>query len=230
MKSSLARLVEVLALVFMMGTLAVFLPELLPGSPRHNTAKSTCASNLQQIYQAMRLYQDDHGSYPESLYGFVDATTGREWPGLYPTYIRDRSSFHCPRAPFDTDDRRRVLGRHPTIGFSRFPARLYPIWDSYDGQLEPANAKGAYQVRYVKKWSAAANRRQLGEPNAADDTVVTWCGYHRNYPWGQLRPEGSLDLVLFLDGHVKTVPTSRMFPTAVGGRIPPEHSYRVPRD
>jgi hypothetical protein len=58
--------------------------------------------------------------------------------------------------------------------------------------------------------------------------VVTWCTHHRDYVAGTNEPQtGSLDLVLFLDGHVKPVPSNQMAPMMVNGGLQGGHSYLV---
>jgi hypothetical protein len=61
---------------------------------------------------------------------------------------------------------------------------------------------------------------------------VTWCTYHRDYLQGTDQPQtGSLDIVLFLDGHVKPIPSNKMYPISTGnGVVPTDHSYLVNRD
>jgi hypothetical protein len=235
MKSCMTVLARVLALIGVIAFTTVFLLALAGNPHNRNSPRAGCTSNLHEIYQALKIYQDDHGSYPEALCSFVDAATGQGVAGLYRQYIKERAVFRCPQAPVGMEDRRRVLGRHPKIGFAHHPTRLYPIGDSYDGQFEPPEVSGAYTVRYVRRWSAGATgadaaHRELGDPDASEDTVVTWCGYHRSYFWGRFQPASSLDIVLFLDGHVKPVATARMAPVTVGGVVPPDHSYRVQRD
>src|SRR2546421_566664 len=84
--------------------------------------------------------------------------------------------------------------------------RIYPAWDSVDGQVEPNKIGNPYIVKYTRHWSGqrpgyADNPRQLLYKNPPEDTVVTWCTYHRDYLSGSAEPQtGSLDLVLFLDG------------------------------
>jgi hypothetical protein len=191
---------------------------------------------------ALKLYKDEHaGVYPEALYGFdypggVSAGVGPDGKplpavtGLYPQYFEYKQLLRCPRAPSALDDPGMVRGRHPTVGFTHHPQRLYPVWDSYDGQLEPPETAGLYTVRYVKRWTAeqshAMRRLELGSGRPDEDTVVTWCTYHADYRGDKVQP-GSPALVLFLDGHVKPVPAGRMSPVAIGGVVPPGRSYRV---
>ena len=58
--------------------------------------------------------------------------------------------------------------------------------------------------------------------------MVTWCTYHRDWDRSgtPAQPQtGSIDLVLFLDGHVKPIPSNQMYPILPA----PNHSYLVSR-
>ena len=92
-------------------------------------------------------------------------------------------------------------------------------------------------VKYTRHWSSLKPGfgdvpKQLLYKNPPDDTVVTWCTYHRDYDYATGSPQtGSLDIVLFLDGHVKPIPSNKMFPTMLGnGSVPADHSFLVNRD
>ena len=233
---------KLLAMILLTGLLLLFLSALVPSPSRTTSHRATCFANMHQIGVALRLYKDEHdGVYPEALYGFnypggVSAGVGPDGnplpavTGLYPQYFNYKQLLRCPRAPCALDDPGMVRGWHPTIGFAHHPQRLYPIWDSYDGQLEPPETTGLYAVRYVKHWSAeqshVVRRLELGSGKPADETVVTWCTYHADYRDGNVQP-GSPALVLFLDGHVKPVPAIRMSPVTIGCTVPPGRSYRV---
>jgi type II secretory pathway pseudopilin PulG len=229
-------IVETLAVIVIMAFLVFFLlPELLsPLSTHRNVPRATCASNLHVMAIALKLYRDDHGDYPEALYGFTDPAPSREFTFLYPQYVKEKQLFRCPKAPCHLTDTRTVPGQPPTFGFHKYPGRRYHAWDSYDGQFEPAEPTSPYRVKYVTHWSlngtgAGGSTRQLGAPQPAEDTVVTWCTYHRDYRGDEVQA-GSLDLVLFLDGHVRLIPSTRMTPMTVGGRVPPGRGYLVGRD
>jgi hypothetical protein len=193
----------------------------------------------------LKLYKDDHGAYPEALYGFrAPATNGGvplEVTFLYPQYVKEKAIFHCPLAPYHTTDTGLVQAIHPMKPFNgddfkRFPIRTYPVWDSYDGQFEGPQSQN-YVVKYLTHWSGTKrgfgdNPRQLLYKNPPDDTIVTWCTYHRDYDSrasAQAIPQtGSIDLVLFLDGHVKPTPSNLMSPIQTVSVNPP-HSFLVGR-
>lgn len=144
--------------------------------------------------------------------------------------------FRCPLSPYQLNSAVLLPGvmpdSHPWVRYSQ---RLYAAWDSYDGQVEPNKIGNPYIVKYTRHWSNqqpgfADNPRQLLYKNPPDDTVVTWCTYHRDYALaaGTAAPQtGSLDLVLYLDGHVKPIPSDRMYPVAQNGVVAPNHSYLI---
>jgi hypothetical protein len=123
----------------------------------------------------------------------------------------------------------------PDPKWATHSTRAYRAWDSYDGQVEPNKIGSPYIVKYTRHWSGqhpgfADNPRQLLYKNPPDDTVVTWCTYHRDYVFagGNGAPAtGSVDLVLYLDGHVKSIPSDRMNPITLNGVVPLGHSFLV---
>jgi hypothetical protein len=99
-------------------------------------------------------------------------------------------------------------------------------YDSYSGQFGQRYNQtqagwevdtAAYEGRYFLLRGDASNvpvgsphyKRQLRFRNPPADTVVTWCGFHRDYStkngtiW--TLKKGSIDIVLFLDGSAKPI-------------------------
>jgi len=227
-------MVELLTVIAIIAILAGILFPVF-ATVRRNVHKATCTTNLHSIAQGLKMYKDDHGAYPEALFGFVDGASGQgqEVPFLFPQYVKTKEVFRCPLAQFQMNNPQTVRGNHPIPNdlFRKYPNRAYPVWDSYDGQFEPPNSQN-YVVKYVRHWSGPRtgfgdNPRQLLYRNPPEDTVVTWCTYHRDYDRSTNPPSpqtGSLDLVLFVDGHVKATPANLMFPIT---RIEANHGYLV---
>jgi prepilin-type N-terminal cleavage/methylation domain-containing protein len=211
-------MIEMLTVIAIIAILAGILFPVF-ATVRRNVRKATCTKNLHDFSVALKLYKDDHnGVYPEALYGFQDAATGQEVLYLYPQYVKAKELFRCPLAPYNLTDNRTVAGQHPTNEqFTKHPKRLYNAWNSYDGQFEPINGTN-YIVKYVRHWSRqnpgfGDNPRQLLYKNPPEDTVVTWCTYHRDYNNQTGEPQtGSIDLVLHLGGNVKPTPSNKMYP------------------
>jgi prepilin-type N-terminal cleavage/methylation domain-containing protein len=218
-------LVELLTVIAIIAILAAIIFPVM-STVRRNVWKTQCSSNLHSIAQALKLYKDDWRVYPDALYGyqFQDPTRGNqvvEQTFLYPQYIKEEQTFRCPLAPERTDNRNTVT----TQSITGAPAihRIYKVplafylWDSYDGTRVP-HPTGPYQLHYTRKWSPGDrpsftdDPRQLLYRNPPDNTVVTWCTYHRFYSGG-VPEQGSIDLVLFLDGHVKPTPSNVMLPS-----------------
>jgi prepilin-type N-terminal cleavage/methylation domain-containing protein len=117
------------------------------------------------------------------------------------------------------------------------PVVCFYRYDSYDIGRRP---DGSYELHYTLFWANQAlnqeenrrsgnlanygagyfdnpvgpkstdNPRQLGYRRPDPTAVVTWCSYHRSYRGGQ--PERAKnDLVLFLNGSVKSVDSTEMF-------------------
>jgi prepilin-type N-terminal cleavage/methylation domain-containing protein len=236
-------MIEMLTVIAIIAILAGILFPVF-ATVKRNTYKAQCINNMHSMLQGLKLYKDDHGTYPEALYGFwipngtgnVDPNSTLTVAGLYPQYVKTQQEFRCPLSPFNMNSTATLNGVPPTPGsFRQYAPRSYPAWDSYDGQLEPPKlGLGQYIVKYVRHWSNQTPGfsdypRQLLYKNPPEDTVVTWCTYHREYGPDGVPNTGSVDIVGFLDGHVGTIPSNKMFPIASGGVVPPDHSYLVNR-
>lgn len=90
---------------------------------------------------------------------------------------------------------------------------------SYDYQKPPGYLPGdTGQIHYSTVWAKGSDpsvTRQLKWRTPPEDTVVTWCSHHRSNdkPDAQGRSvplSSSKDICLFLDGHVKQVPSRPM--------------------
>jgi prepilin-type N-terminal cleavage/methylation domain-containing protein len=210
-------LIELLTVIAIIAILAAIIFPVF-SVVRRNVHRAQCTSNLHSISQAIKMYRDDYRLYPEALYGYGLATGGGR-TFLFPQYIKDRAGFRCPLNSERTDSTRLVPGFNGVTGQAMtLPGTQtqlsYFAWDSYDGTLIPHTSPNSrYVVHYLRKWtpgpiSAADTPRQLIYRTPADNTVVTWCTYHRSYQ-GNNPEQGSLDLVLFLDGRVKNVPATQ---------------------
>jgi prepilin-type N-terminal cleavage/methylation domain-containing protein len=221
-------MVELLTVIAIIAILAAIIFPVF-STVRRNVWKTSCTANMHTIAQALKMYKDDYKVYPDALYGYEARNSRGELffqTFLYPQYVRDKSIFRCPIAPersTEEDPRLLVPTAHPVTGAP--VDHRYFLWDSYDGGLVP-HPNGQYQLRYVRHWSGLQpgfqdDPRQLIYRNPPDNTVVTWCTYHRFYQGQQPEP-GSIDLVLFLDGHVKPTPSNTMLPAAGD----PAHPYK----
>jgi prepilin-type N-terminal cleavage/methylation domain-containing protein len=219
-------MVELLTVIAIIAILAAIIFPVM-STVRRNVWKAQCTTNLHSIATALKMYKDDWRVYPDALLGyrFQDPTVGRENEQnfLYPQYIKELQTFRCPLAPEKSDNpnvtmTQSITGKPAVHPIYKTPVAFY-LWDSYDGTRVP-HPNGPYQLHYTRKWSVtpgdrpsfADDPRQMIYRNPPDNTVVTWCTYHRFYSSGQ--PEqGAIDLVLFLDGHVKPTPSNLMVPT-----------------
>ena len=68
-------MVELLTVIAIIAILAGILFPVF-ATVRKNVHKATCSSNMHSIAVGLKLYKDDHGAYPEALYGFYAAGTG----------------------------------------------------------------------------------------------------------------------------------------------------------
>jgi len=242
-------MIEMLTVIAIIAILAGILFPVI-ATVRKNVYKATCTTNLHEIGVAIKIYKDEHnGVYPEAIYGIIvpnvpspgvgpDGLPLPSVPGLYPQYIKEKTVLRCPLSPYQLADSSTLAASLPNPATQpRYPVRIYPAWDSYDGQVEPNKVGNPYIAKYSRHWSPlkagyADNPRQLLYKNPPEDTVVTWCTYHRDYLTGTAAgagepATGSVDLVLFLDGHVKSVPSNQMSPAFPGGSVQQGHGYLV---
>jgi prepilin-type N-terminal cleavage/methylation domain-containing protein len=224
-------MVELLTVIAIIAILAAIIFPVF-STVRKNVYKAQCTSNLHSLAQALKLYKDDWKVYPEALFGFYNPDSqapGRIQTFLWPQYIREKSAFRCPLAPERSTESTRLMQTLQPVTGEGWKYQYF-AWDSYDGSIVPHNSpNGLYQLHYLRKWSPGGigfqdDPRQLIYRNPPDNTVVTWCTYHRDYS-GQQPAQGSIDLVLFLDGHVKPIPTTEMQPTAED-RARPYHATK----
>ncbi|MEN6371503.1 MAG: hypothetical protein ABFD64_05760 [Armatimonadota bacterium] len=178
--SVFGAIVAILAVVVVIAVLVPMFAYVDPISP-----KVTCMTNLHNIAIGFKMYEQDYKGFPESLAGYVEMDAGkavhfRKSRGLYPEYIKVMKGFHCRLSPVErTDTVAEIL-----VGGK---VRRYYAYDSYD-VYTPKESDGVVKLgtdalRY--------NPSLPGAKKAEDNTVITWCSYHR---------EGGLP-VLFYDGH-----------------------------
>ncbi|MCC6442312.1 MAG: prepilin-type N-terminal cleavage/methylation domain-containing protein [Armatimonadetes bacterium] len=162
---------------------------------------------------------------------------------LYPDLIRAYQDFSCPMS--QSTNLAEVVPANPnnpfvpmqlnydkfirpyTLQFSDGLHRYY-AYDSYDGETININGTLYYDVHY-SKWrqddqlvdTSIQDPRQLKFKNPPDNTVVTWCSYHRRYDVNGIPESGSMDLVLFLDGHVEPRDSKQVIDSN-GWQLPPK--------
>jgi hypothetical protein len=150
---------------------------------------STCMSNLKRIHQALQMYKNDYGVYPDGLYAVSYAAGGPIDKRLVdsPTLRNDAQVFTCPNAlPTFRGNDTLVRPVNRTGGMNapatnRYGRGLwYPTRSTYDFQV----IGGVPELHYALKWTpstmagAADVRRQLYFRDPPGDTVVTWCMLH----------------------------------------------------
>lgn len=146
--------------------------------------------------------------------------------GLYPEYISDLSTFHCPNntdadATTENPPQIAVVSRYAPAGKNPATAKTsmaFYKFDSYDANPS-FNANGAlqttFQARYARQWQPvdqtaygnmtptdqAVYRNQLLFANPSSDTFLTMCTYHA--------PKGKL-VVSWLGASPKTIDTNKV--------------------
>lgn len=182
----------------------------------------------------------------------LDNTTGVIFGrsmSLFPEYIKSVSDLKCPLANMNAD-RIEYSPSNPAhiVQDPMFSAGLRS-WDdngtpkpyfvykfsSYDYQKpKPLNQD---EIHYSIKWIDPQNlndpdieRQLVWQSPPTDTTVITWCSYHRDFSGANVS-DSSMDLVLYLDGHVKPTITKTTldYDPVNGVQVPLQwvHAWRV---
>jgi prepilin-type N-terminal cleavage/methylation domain-containing protein len=105
-------IIELLVVIAVIAILAAILFPVF-GAVRENVRKTTCMSNMHDIYVGASIFQQDHNKWPCLLLGYAEVSNGLPWePGskygdpvaasqiqhrfLYPSYVKSIETFHCP--------------------------------------------------------------------------------------------------------------------------------------
>ena len=217
-------LIELLTVIAIIAILAAILYPVMTIA-RQNARKGHCQNNLRTIVQALKMYYDDWGVYPDSLMG-VEYGPGASWPGapyvnrLNREYVKDENAFTCPEHPSVLRGSSAMTNPlDPRTGNPLQDAvgRLiyYQARDSYDMQQYPNHTVGNLYASYMRKWSTmqaglADNPRQLIYRNSPDSTVISWCMYHSRMNAAGVPEKNGMAVVAFLSGRVQDIPADRM--------------------
>lgn len=207
-------LVELLTVIAIIAILAAIIFPVM-GAVKNRAKETQCITNLHDIAIAVKMFQQDNRRYPDSLAGYetgLPLERARNAGGLYPEYVKSPKGFHCPLSATTS------TSATITIGGRVFYA--YSSYDAYTPKAVVGNIDGNPEdIRYTVRWADDVNgvssydagsptadadydfKRQLRFRNPSDDTVVTWCSYHKRE--GDTK---SSVLVLFLDGHADKIP------------------------
>lgn len=91
-KTAAFSLIELMIVLALMVVLSVMLYSF--ASPVHQrNREELCADNLQKIFLALQIYEDDFGAYPRNTNA---QTSGEVLSALVPRYTADTSIFICP--------------------------------------------------------------------------------------------------------------------------------------
>ncbi|MGQ9696884.1 MAG: type II secretion system protein [Armatimonadota bacterium] len=221
-------LVELLTVIAIIAILAgVIFPVM--GSVREKARQSSCMSNLHNIWMALRMYKQDERGMPASIGPYAVSGLKEPVSPLFPEYLKNRGALQCPDNDEGDPNQLAPLARSqrwvaPAQDIASQGVTTDPVVtgasfsqaNSYDGYLTPDGYELHYSRYRTLNQSDPDYMRQLALRNPPDDTVITWCSYHRRRsPSG---PSGD-DLVLFMSGEVERHPAAEM--EQVGWRVKP---------
>ncbi|RYX80423.1 prepilin-type N-terminal cleavage/methylation domain-containing protein [bacterium] len=214
---SLLELLVVLGVAALMGSLALGGFSSFQGSQR----RSTCQSNLVQIYRACRLYSNDFDNYPplltsttegrvgglSLLWGTAQTASGnsivRPPVDSSVSYLKSSSALHCPAdVAYDT-----TSSPEPTKDDGAGGRIIDTKYLSYQKQdaLDPVDpTQFTYNNIRTNNTQDPDFARQLWHISASgridiptpSNTIITWCTFHRGL-------SSKPDNVLFYDGSVR---------------------------
>lgn len=221
-------LIELLTVIAIIAVLAAVMYPVM-SIARANARKSGCRNNMNTIIQALKMYYDDWGVYPDSLMGIeYGAPTVAPAPGaqafayrLGREYVKDDQAFTCPDHPQALKNSDTLV--QPTDPRTGSPAVdiygrsiSFLQRDSYDVQYRPnIPAAGTPLLNYSRKWTnvpsgLSDSPRQLVYRNAPDSTVVTWCLNHSHQNASGVPEKGGMAVVAFLSGRVQDLPAEKL--------------------
>ena len=121
-------LIELLVVIAIIAILAAILFPVF-GRVKESARRTTCISNMHQLYVGANLYKDDWNGYPCFLLGYAERPDGLPWTTgetqqnvpagqikhgyLYPAYIKNLEVFHCPDNKI-TDPAKITIGEFTT--------------------------------------------------------------------------------------------------------------------
>lgn len=121
-KKGAFSLTEVLVVIVIIAILAsLFMPA--AGGAKRASWKVVCASNMRQVFLAMKLYEDDYGSFPP---GSV------VWPAFQPYYP---TVLKCPASPAESGEFDYLMMGGPIGGVAGFDAALQECLDIRGGDF-----------------------------------------------------------------------------------------------
>lgn len=222
-------LVELLTVI---GIIAILMAILFPvaAAVKKSVRKTGCVSNMHQIVAALKMYQNDERAYPPHLLPYDPAADPNNDPtkrgmrdavGPITKYLKETNLLHCP-----ADDRNRNPAAYSSPLINPFGDQVrdgngkiisFYLYNSYDGQVDEVD-KVYYQHyaldrpvdTYFPNSGDPNRKRLLKYRNPPDDTVVTFCKFHRDLVSvgnGYNVAEGSIDIVSFLSGAAKPIPS-----------------------
>ncbi|RYZ83119.1 MAG: type II secretion system protein [Proteobacteria bacterium] len=188
-------LIEILVVIAIVGLLAAILFPVF-ARVRENARRTSCSSNMKQIFLAHALYREDYdGIYVPCAY--LNAGGGQvEWPELFLPYTRSKQIFLCP-----SDS----VSKEISYGLSTIAFADVEFFPPSKSGVELGSVRFDLQSEFVMACeSGTGDNFKTERPDAwkvvPPSTTLQFAGDSR--PIGRHFGRSN---VLFLDGHLKSL-------------------------
>ncbi len=229
-------LIELLTVIAIIAVLAAILLPVYFRS-KEGVRQAGCISNLHDIFVAANTYKQDYGAFPPLLLGYAEQQNGLPWMSggtppvpvdqvkhgyLYPRYVKNIESFHCPDDP--DDDKSKVKqsifappGVSPTVAsFDVQDVKGYSFQSlpqSFANQPIPFYAYDSYDVTAYMDANGKRLAGQDGTPGFQCVYAKDWTGvigpqdapYQLKYP----NPPPDRTVLAWCNYHVTTAQATK---------------------
>lgn len=134
-----------------------------------------------------------------------DVLNGMDWTGRTPPLRSVGEDLGSGNVPFNLYKGCTYDVQLPK-GAVDYEVHYSTVWSSEDS----VTVSGSISDQSMREAALATIERQLRWRTPPSDTVITWCSLHRDTAADGTPNNGSKDIVLFMDGNVKSLPSTAL--------------------